>query len=58
MPADAIVGGTFTSVHNPMTTTVTQFLGVNNTGVAAGHWTKMPQEISIPSLFPVAHSPE
>jgi probable HAF family extracellular repeat protein len=22
-----------------MTTTVTQFLGVNNTGVAAGHWT-------------------
>jgi len=39
MPADAIVGGTFTSVHNPMTTTVTQFLGVNNTGVAAGHWT-------------------
>jgi probable HAF family extracellular repeat protein len=33
------VGGTFTSVNNPSTTTVTQLLGVNNAGTAAGYWT-------------------
>jgi hypothetical protein len=32
------IGGTFTSVNNPMTTTVTQLLGVNNAGTAAGYW--------------------
>jgi hypothetical protein len=33
------IGGTFTSVNNPMTTTVAQLLGVNNAGTAAGYWT-------------------
>ena len=33
------IGGIFTSVSNPMTTTVTQLLGVNNSGRAAGYWT-------------------
>jgi hypothetical protein len=33
------IGGLFTSVSNPNTTTVTQLLGVNNAGVAAGYWT-------------------
>ncbi|HEY1469930.1 MAG TPA: PEP-CTERM sorting domain-containing protein [Candidatus Acidoferrum sp.] len=33
------IGGTFTSVNNPLTTTVTQLLGVNNAGTAAGYWT-------------------
>ena len=33
------VGGVFTSVDNPQTTTVTQLLGVNDGGRAAGYWT-------------------
>lgn len=33
------IGGIFTSVSNPMTTTVTQLLGVNDSGRAAGYWT-------------------
>ena len=33
------IGGTFKSVSNPFTTTVTQLLGVNNAGTAAGYWT-------------------
>ncbi len=47
------IGGTFTSVNNPMTTTVTQLLGVNNAGTAAG---PTAQEISIPSPGSPAHS--
>ncbi len=33
------IGSTFTSVNDPLTTTVTQLLGVNDGGEAAGYWT-------------------
>jgi hypothetical protein len=51
------VGGTFTSVDNPMTTTLTSSSASTTPALplAIG---PTPQEISVPSLFPVAHSPE